>query len=131
MKPNKRTLLAFLSLILWMAGCGEKNASTNNSMTFDDIRYVNKFPRTFTLDNPAEVETDIIGIRDLFIYDSLLVLSTGDAERLWSLPCRISTSWASSSPEETGRMNFSKALGRTRLHSSKKTERFAPAFTTS
>jgi hypothetical protein len=53
-------------------------------MTFEDVCYVEKFPQTFTLDHPVEVETDVIGIRDLFIYDSLLVLSTTDAEGLWS-----------------------------------------------
>jgi hypothetical protein len=67
-----------------MAGCGEPNPSTGNYMTLDDVRYVDKFPQTFTPDHPVKVETDIIGIRGLFIYDSLMVLSTTDTEGLWS-----------------------------------------------
>jgi hypothetical protein len=85
MIPRKKTrILAFIPLILWMSGCVKDNRLAGNYMTFDDIRYVNKFPQTFTLDSPVEVETDIIGIQDFLIYDSLLVLSATDREGLCS-----------------------------------------------
>jgi hypothetical protein len=81
---KKRAIHVFLPVILWMTGCGGGGQSVDNNMTMEDVCYVNKFPKTFTLDHPIEVETDIIGIQGLFIYDSLLVLSTTDREGLWS-----------------------------------------------
>jgi hypothetical protein len=53
-------------------------------MILDDIRYVTGFPQTFSLDSAIEVETDIIGIKDFYIHDSLLSLSTVDGDGLWS-----------------------------------------------
>jgi hypothetical protein len=81
---RKRMLLALAPAIFLMSGCGGGNPSTTNSTTLDDVRYATRFPHTFTLDHPVEIETDIIGIQDLFIYDSLLILSTRDKEGLWS-----------------------------------------------
>jgi hypothetical protein len=81
---RKGAILVFLPVILWLVGCGGGGQSADNTMSMEDVRYVNKFPQTFTLDHPIEVETDIIGILDFFVYDSLLVLSTTDREGLWS-----------------------------------------------
>jgi hypothetical protein len=56
-------------------------------MVFEEIRYVDTFPRTFSLNNGVEVDLesmDILGVNDFRIYDSLLILSTGDKEGLWS-----------------------------------------------
>jgi len=64
-------------------------------MTFDEVRYVDTFPQTFSLNNGVEVDLesmDILGVNGFRVYDSLLIMSTRDTEGFWyflSLPdCR-------------------------------------------
>ncbi len=49
-----------------------------------NVAYVEQFPQTFSINNAEEVNTDIIGILDFSIYDSLLILSARDNKGLWS-----------------------------------------------
>ncbi len=63
--------------------CGEEYPSTDY-MILEDVQYVKQFPQTFSINNAEEVNTDIIGILDFSIYDSLLILSARDNKGLWS-----------------------------------------------
>jgi hypothetical protein len=53
-------------------------------MSLDEVRYVNEFPQTFSIDSAIEVNADIIGMKYFHIYDSLLIFSTEDKDGLWS-----------------------------------------------
>ena len=54
-------------------------------MVLDEIKYVEEFPYSYTLQEGDEVaDFNVIGIRDFLICDSLLIFSTVDKEGLWS-----------------------------------------------
>ena len=74
----------FLLTVGWFVNCGGPNTSPSDYMVLEEIRYVDTFPQTFSLDNAIEVDIDIIGMRVFSIYDSLLILSTADKEGFWS-----------------------------------------------
>ena len=81
MKKNIASCLLFLLTVGLFVKCSE---SSGHYMTLDEIQYVNTFPQTFVLDDEIEVDPDIIGIKDFYIYDSLLVFATTDKEGYWS-----------------------------------------------
>jgi hypothetical protein len=84
MKRNTVFTVLFLYTTLLIAGCGEQETSSSDYMILDDVRYVNRFPQTFSLDNAIEVDADIIGMQSFHIIDSLLIFSTTDKDGLWS-----------------------------------------------
>jgi hypothetical protein len=56
-------------------------------MVLDEIRYIETFPQSFSLDKGVEIDLEdigIIGVNDFFIYDSLLIFSSMDKDGLWS-----------------------------------------------
>jgi hypothetical protein len=59
-------------------------------MAFDDVWYVEEFPTTFQLDEPERIfEEDIIGIRDVKVIDSIMIVATAETIGMWkfySLP---------------------------------------------
>jgi hypothetical protein len=53
-------------------------------MILDEVKYVDKFPQTFTLQNRQEPNIDLIGIQGFAIYDSLIILTTRNKNGFWS-----------------------------------------------
>jgi hypothetical protein len=47
-------------------------------MILDDVEYVSAFPKTLELQNKQLADIEIIGIRGFAIYDSLMIVSTGN-----------------------------------------------------
>ncbi|MDD4032223.1 MAG: BF3164 family lipoprotein [Bacteroidales bacterium] len=79
----------FLLIIFLLVGCNGPNHSTSDYMAFEDIRYVNTFPQTFSLNNAIEINTedlDVLGISDFRVCDSLLIFSTQNGRKgFWSI----------------------------------------------
>jgi hypothetical protein len=73
----KVTLVIF-SFICFMNCCSPAPSPSVDYMIFDDVEYVNTFPKIFKLQNNQTVDIDIIGIKGFAIYDSLMILSTGN-----------------------------------------------------
>jgi hypothetical protein len=76
--------ISFLLIIGLFVNCNGSDTSSPDYMILGEIRYVDTFPQAFSLDNAIEVDIDIIGMRNFFICDSLLILSTTDKEGFWS-----------------------------------------------
>lgn len=53
-------------------------------MAFDDVSYVKEFPHVFNLNDAEKVELDAIGIRNLDIYDSVLIAYTRNSDGFWA-----------------------------------------------
>jgi hypothetical protein len=57
-------------------------------MGFDNVRYAKKFPLTFSLDNPVEIDLenkDIIGMLNFRIFDSIIIFSTKYYGGFWAI----------------------------------------------
>lgn len=65
-------------LVVLLVGCNHSNSPvpSNDYMVLDSIEYVKKFPLSYKLKDKVLAEYDIIGISDLVIQDSLLIIST-------------------------------------------------------
>jgi hypothetical protein len=58
-------------------------------MAFDDVRYVEEFPTTFQLDEPQHILEDVIGVMDIKVIDSIMLVATSEVIGMWkfySLP---------------------------------------------
>ncbi len=65
-------------------GC-QSNPSSSSSMAFEEVQYVQKFPKSFSVENRIPIELEkTIGVQNFRIYDSLLIASTQDKEGLWA-----------------------------------------------
>lgn len=73
----KRILFFVIVLLFVIDGCRRNTASV---MVFDDIEYVRSFPETLSLPEGDEVRIDKIGIQDLRLYDTLMLVSSKDAD---------------------------------------------------
>ncbi|MGL4805784.1 MAG: hypothetical protein ACRC26_05500 [Bacteroidales bacterium] len=54
-------------------------------MAFEDVIYIDKFPQSISVTNANKVEIDIIGILDITVQDSFLIISTNNREGMWSV----------------------------------------------
>lgn len=79
---NSNRLIVFLVIISAMIGCRRNPASF---MAFDDVDYVHSVANSISLDAGKVVAFEQIGIRDIFICDSLMFVSTSDPEGLISV----------------------------------------------
>lgn len=79
---NSNRLIIFLIIVSAMIGCRRNPASF---MAFDDVDYVLSVENRLSLDAGKVVELDRIGVRDIFICDSLVFISTPDADGLISV----------------------------------------------
>ncbi|SEK19861.1 TolB-like 6-bladed beta-propeller domain-containing protein [Parapedobacter koreensis] len=59
----------------------------SGNMSFQDVKYVDEFSRTYTLKNKKKTNIDLIGMKNFAIHDSLLIISTSNADGLWSFIC--------------------------------------------
>lgn len=75
------TALLFISLL---TGCHFSNSDTTGCQRLDEVRYIKEFPQSFSLTNDESVGLEVIGMKDLCIYDSLLIITTGDKKGMWS-----------------------------------------------
>jgi len=56
-------------------------------MALEDVNYINNFPLTFSLQDEFMLgidEIDVIGVKDIAIYDSIMILATRDKNAFWS-----------------------------------------------
>lgn len=74
--------ITFVVIVCAMTGCRQRPASY---MAFDDVTYVHSVKNSIKLEHGETVEIDKIGIQDIFISDSLMFISTPDAEGLISV----------------------------------------------
>lgn len=84
---NKFCFIAFLFAILILCTSCQQTlppSPSSNYMMLDSIRYIDKFPQSFTLTNDVPVDLDIIGMNNFVIHDSLFVFSMRKKEGIWS-----------------------------------------------
>lgn len=74
--------ITFVVIVCAMTGCRQSPASY---MAFDDVTYVHSVKNSIKLEHGETVEIDKIGIQDIFISDSLLFVSSPDADGLISV----------------------------------------------
>lgn len=85
MRNNLITIIVIISILSIISACNDKNLSSSKYyMIFDSIEYVEKFPRTYSLENHIDVDIDVIGYYVFNIVDSLLIFSTTNPEGFWS-----------------------------------------------
>lgn len=79
-------IISIFTTLLFVIGCKQPlpPSPSSNYMMLDSIRYIDNFPQSFSLTDDVLVDLDIIGMNDFIIYDSLLVVSTRDADGTWS-----------------------------------------------
>lgn len=65
-----------------LGGCRKDNSI--NSMAFDSVLYVEKFPNTYQLENGKKLDFGLMGMHGLTVQDSLLIVSTSDKTGYWS-----------------------------------------------
>lgn len=73
--------LFFISLL---TGCHFSNSDTSGCQRLNEVRYIKEFPQSFSLTNDEPAGLEVIGMKDLCIYDSLLIITTGDKKGMWS-----------------------------------------------
>jgi hypothetical protein len=54
-------------------------------MVQDEVKYIKEFPQSFTLQNKSEVNIDLIGMKSFVVYDSIMIVSTGDSNGIFSI----------------------------------------------
>lgn len=78
--------IIFVFSNFWNCTSGSKEILT--SMAFDNIKYVDNFPKSFSI-NGEKIDIDVIGVRNFAISDSAVIMSTNHKDSLWviaSLP---------------------------------------------
>lgn len=70
----------FLFLVLY--ACNENKPS--DYMVFDNVLYIEKFPKTYNLANGRLLDLNQAGVESLLIQDSILIVSTSDKDGYWS-----------------------------------------------
>jgi len=81
---NYRFIISGLALgaVLSLAGCNSSLLS--KPMAFDNVEYVQEFPKTFNLSGGETLDLDILGTMGISVQDSLLIVSNNDGEGFWS-----------------------------------------------
>ena len=77
-----KIILQFFLCLCLFAGCKAKLSS--DYMCFDYIKYIDKCPQSIRLKFGKKIDLGMIGCRDLFIYDSLMIISTSNSNGFWS-----------------------------------------------
>lgn len=65
--------------------CGCLSNNQGSYMAFDDVVYIDKFPESIYLTDGEIVDLDIIGIKDIAILDTFLIISSRSRSGLWSI----------------------------------------------
>ncbi|RNC63288.1 BF3164 family lipoprotein [Proteiniphilum sp. X52] len=79
-------VIVFIFFNFWNCASDSKERLTN--MVFDDIKYIDNFPQSFSIDG-EKIDIDVIGVRNFVISDSAIIMSTNNKDSLWviaSLP---------------------------------------------
>lgn len=74
--------LVILSIFILLSSCNENDKSVN--MSFDDIEYINTFPKSYYLKNGEVLDLNIIGVQSLSVQDSILIISTLNNDGYWT-----------------------------------------------
>ncbi len=63
---------------MFLVACKQKHIpNPDNCMAFDDVKFVSEFPETVSLAGSI-VDMDVIGMLDIAIYDTMMVVSSND-----------------------------------------------------
>jgi len=54
-------------------------------MILSKVSFVDEFPRTLNLSDPIQVEMDVYGVLDFTIQDSIIIFSSKNPKRFWSI----------------------------------------------
>lgn len=73
--------IAIILLVFICIGCSH----ATSELPFENIEYIKTFPKTFVLENDSLVNTGKIGIRDIKICDTLMLISSVDSGGLISV----------------------------------------------
>lgn len=77
----------FAVVAIAFVGCVNKRQviPSHNYMILDKVAFVDKFPESFQLDRPEQINLDgLFGSLDFAIKDSLIILSTKQSEGMWA-----------------------------------------------
>jgi len=80
---NKCIICCIFLCILSLIGCNN-NSKPSDSMAFDNVKFINEFPKTFTLSKPEVLDLGVLGADGLSVQDSLLIVSHPGTEGFWS-----------------------------------------------
>lgn len=70
----------FLFLVLY--ACNEDKSS--GYMAFDNVSYIEKFPKSYNLENGKLLDLNQTGVESLLVKDSILIVSTSNKDGYWS-----------------------------------------------
>src|SRR5690554_3495939 len=78
-----RLIVFFIfSLTFIFCGCNLNSKKELTYMSFDNIKYIDTFPHSFSPNGDKQV-IDVIGVRNFLIYDSIMIMSTINKDSLW------------------------------------------------
>ncbi len=72
--------------IIYLFGCSniETNIDHSNTIAFDNITYIEKFPKKVYLTEGEDINLDIVGVKEIYTIDSMLVVRTQEKNGAWS-----------------------------------------------
>lgn len=73
-------VIVFIFFNFWNCASDSKERLTD--MAFDDIKYIDNFPQSFSIDG-EKIDIDVIGVRNFIISDSAIIMSTNNKDSLW------------------------------------------------
>ncbi len=71
-------------IVIFMISCTKKNSNEPVYMAFEEVSYIDKFPKEFHLKNKEVTGIETIGLTNFAIFDTLLILNTSKKSGLWS-----------------------------------------------
>lgn len=86
---KKKIIPLLVGMVCLFARCGQTPSPSANYMILDEVKYVEVFPKSFSLDNETPAISDAMGAQSFAIFDSLLFVQTSDPDGFWyiySLP---------------------------------------------
>ena len=85
----KKTILSIVSVLLacLVVGCSDVQQMKKDRryMTTPNISYVDEFPKTISLTNPTEYNSQLLGVRHFRIKGHYLIAGTGDKQNIFKV----------------------------------------------
>ena len=77
-----KKVLQYLACLLLFVSC--KTITSTNYLCFDEVKYITQFPKTVQLGPGEQIELNLIGVKDMLIHDSLMIVGTSNSRGYWS-----------------------------------------------
>lgn len=74
----------FLNILLFLILYACNGDKPSNNMVFDNVSYIENFPKSCNLENGRLLDLNQAGVESLWIKDSLLIVSTSNKDGYWS-----------------------------------------------